>query len=98
MYNSRFHYLKGPFSLGVLAEICGGSIYHKDDNGLLIHGVASLNNAKAGDITFLAIKKTAHKLLNTKASACIIDDYNPEIIPKNIFEFHDFDDDYLTKS
>ena len=84
MYNSRFHYLKGPFSLGVLAEICGGSIYNKDDNGLLIQGVGSLSNAKAGDITFLAIKKTAHKLLNTKASACIIDDYNPKIIPKNI--------------
>ena len=84
MYNSRFHFLKGPFSLGVLAKICDGRVYDKHDPSLLIHGIGSLDSAKSGEITFIAIKKTSHKLFNTLASACIMEDYDPKIVPKSI--------------
>jgi UDP-3-O-[3-hydroxymyristoyl] glucosamine N-acyltransferase len=62
-------------TLKELAEIVGGQII--GDPLVLIKGVAPLDEAKEGDITFFANSKLSHFLKKTKASAVIVDCKTP---------------------
>jgi UDP-3-O-[3-hydroxymyristoyl] glucosamine N-acyltransferase len=60
--------------LGKLAELLGCSLLERSagDAELEITGVAGMEHAAAGQITFLANPKYAHKVKNTQASAIIV--------------------------
>lgn len=58
-------------SLKELAQIVNGEVV--GDPSILIKGVASLEEAQEGDITFFANTKFSHLLETTKASAVIVD-------------------------
>ena len=55
----------GQLAEHVKAELCG-------DPDIIIHGAATLKNAKQGEITFLANRKYHNQLKATKASAVIL--------------------------
>ena len=57
-------------SLAVLAELVGGSV--SGDPSISISGVAPLDTAGSGDITFLANPKYQNQLDQTRASAIIV--------------------------
>ena len=54
------------------------------DNTRLISGAADVDNAKKGDITFIAFNNTLSKLAESSASACIVSKYNEKMIPNNM--------------
>jgi UDP-3-O-[3-hydroxymyristoyl] glucosamine N-acyltransferase len=57
--------------LGALAELVGGSV--EGDPTLIISGVAGLQEAQAGDITFVAHPKNLRTLRSARASAVVLD-------------------------
>jgi UDP-3-O-[3-hydroxymyristoyl] glucosamine N-acyltransferase len=58
-------------TLGELAALVGGRV--EGDPSLVITGVASLQEAQPGEITFVAQSKYLHTLATAKASAVILD-------------------------
>ena len=58
-------------TLKELAELIGGQVV--GDPLVLIKGIAPLDEAKEGDITFFANSKLSHSLKKTRASAVIVD-------------------------
>jgi UDP-3-O-[3-hydroxymyristoyl] glucosamine N-acyltransferase len=58
-------------TLGVLAELVGGSV--EGDPTLVITGVAGIQEAQPGDITFVAQAKYLRTLKAAKASAVVLD-------------------------
>lgn len=58
--------------LGELASLVGGRVV--GDGSVLISGIASINDAGPGDITFISDKKYLGLLKTTKASAVIVRD------------------------
>jgi UDP-3-O-[3-hydroxymyristoyl] glucosamine N-acyltransferase len=56
-------------TLNEIARILGGTIIGRDD--VIIHNIASIEDAGESDITFIANAKHAKKLIMTKASAVI---------------------------
>jgi len=83
MINTNFHNICGPFTVDVLSKIINAKIYNADD-GKLINGAADVDNAKKGDITFIAFNNTLAKLKDSNASACIVNKYHESIIPHNM--------------
>ncbi len=61
-----------PLRLGEIAEITGGDL--SGDPSILITGVAKIEEAKPGELTFLANPKYAKHLGETRASALIVPD------------------------
>jgi UDP-3-O-[3-hydroxymyristoyl] glucosamine N-acyltransferase len=61
---------RAPASVGVLAELIGGQVRGNAD--LLISGVAPLDRAGPGEISFLANPKYRGQLENTRAGAVIV--------------------------
>jgi UDP-3-O-[3-hydroxymyristoyl] glucosamine N-acyltransferase len=68
-------------TLGQLAEHVGGRIH--GDAGCRIDGVATLQNAKSGDISFLANPRYTKYLATTAASAVIISEAYKAACPAN---------------
>ena len=68
-------------TLGQLAEHVGGHV--DGDAACEIHGVATLHNAKAGDISFLANPRYTKYLSTTAASAVIVTDEYRDACPSN---------------
>lgn len=60
----------GAVTLGELAALVGGEV--RGDKEVLIHGVAPLEGAGAGEISFLANPKYRHQLEQTSAAAVIV--------------------------
>ncbi len=58
-----------------LAEWVGGKVI--GDGEVEILGVASIDEAKTGEITFIANPKYLSKLIQTKASAIIVSQRSP---------------------
>src|SRR5262245_20230150 len=61
----------GGHTLGELATLVGGSV--EGDPALVITGVAALQEAQPGEITFIAQQKYLSSLKTVKASAVILD-------------------------
>jgi UDP-3-O-[3-hydroxymyristoyl] glucosamine N-acyltransferase len=68
-------------TLGQLAEHVGGRVH--GDADCQINGVATLQNAKAGDISFLANPRYTRYLASTAASAVIVGDDYRDACPVN---------------
>ncbi len=61
----------------VLAALTGGKV--EGDENVLIKGFAKIEDAKEGDITFIANPKYSHFIHTTKASAVLVgNDFDPE--------------------
>ncbi len=73
MTDARFHTRAGPFRLSVLAELAGASIADDADGDAEYHGVAPLDSAGAGEISFLDNRRYVAALADSAAGACIID-------------------------
>ena len=69
-------------TLGELAEKIGGKV--AGDAGCVITGVATLQNARPGDITFLANPRYRRYLARTAASATILTPADQELCPGNV--------------
>jgi len=69
--------MAGPFTLQQIASRLGGRV--AGDAGTLIRQVGSLENARAGDITFLAGAKYRAQLAGTRASAVIVAPENEDL-------------------
>ena len=60
-----------------IASLIGGKV--EGDPDVKISGFAKIEEAKPGDITFLANKKYTHCIYTTKAGAVLVrDDFQPE--------------------
>ena len=80
MINTNFHNITGPYRLEEIAKLINAKIYNSD-NEILISGAADVDNAKKGDITFIAFNSTLNKLKASRASACIVSKYCKSNIP-----------------
>jgi UDP-3-O-[3-hydroxymyristoyl] glucosamine N-acyltransferase len=67
----RFFHRAGPFSLAVVAEVAGAAA-PPGAEGLSLSGVAPLQNAGPGDVSFLHNKKYVAELETTQAGAVIL--------------------------
>lgn len=83
MADPRFFKKKGPFTLEQLAEIGQCEIY-RGDSTLLIHDVASLNEADTACIGVLYNTKYHALLQNTKALACVLGEEMADRAPKSM--------------
>jgi len=69
----RFFNRQGPFTLGQIATICGGSLAEGTNPEVMIDDVGALAEAEPGAISFfLNPKKYADALVGTRASAVIV--------------------------
>ncbi len=60
-----------------LAALVGGTV--EGDENILLHGFAKIEEAKAGDLSFIANPKYEHYVHTTQASALLVgNDFNPE--------------------
>ena len=80
MTNNDFHNICGPYSVEMLSKLINAKVYNADHKSL-ISGAADVDNAKKGDITFIAFNNTLAKLADSKASACIVSKYHESIVP-----------------
>ena len=61
------------YTLEHIAEKIGATIVYANSDNITIHSIATLNKAQTGQITFLANSKYRPQLLETQASAVILD-------------------------
>jgi UDP-3-O-[3-hydroxymyristoyl] glucosamine N-acyltransferase len=83
MINTDFHNILGPHSVETLSNMINAKMYNID-NQRLISGVADVEHAEKGDITFIVFNNTLGKLINSNASACIINKYDKNIVPNHM--------------
>ena len=84
MVNENFHNVSGPFSIVEIAKLINAKIYNLKNENLSISGASDVDNAMEGEITFIIFKNTIGKLKNSFASACIVNEYDKNSIPKNM--------------
>ncbi len=68
----RFFEYKGPLSLSKIASLTSAEITEGSSPDNLIEGIAPLSEAGSGDITFFENRRYRNDLLNTRASACFL--------------------------
>ena len=71
MPDPRFYNRAGPFRLGDLAGRCGARLAPGADPALLIHDVASIDTAVAGEIVYFSDPSYVIELASSKCSACV---------------------------
>ena len=84
MVNEIFHNVSGPISITEIAKLINAKIYHLNKKRLSIYGASDVDNAIDGEITFITFKNTIGKLKKSFASACIVNEYDKNNIPKNM--------------
>jgi UDP-3-O-[3-hydroxymyristoyl] glucosamine N-acyltransferase len=84
MADSNFYKKNGSFKLGFLADISDCVVMDQNNRNIMIHDVATIDDAKKGDITFLQNPKYSKKLKNSKASACILSKDNIKWAPEGM--------------
>ncbi len=72
MADPRFHSRVGPFTLAELATVAEAEIGANDDPNLQLIDVAPLENAGAGQLSFLDNRKYISSFECSKAAACIV--------------------------
>lgn len=82
MADRRFFTNKGPFTLGALADISGAEL-QGGDAALEVVDVAPLDQAGAGQVSFLDNVKYKDQFTQTKAAACFIHPKMVELAPAN---------------
>ncbi|WP_039456560.1 UDP-3-O-(3-hydroxymyristoyl)glucosamine N-acyltransferase [Candidatus Jidaibacter acanthamoebae] len=82
MPDSRFFKNKGSFSVMEIAQRFNCEVI--GDKNRIIKDIATLENAKEGDISFLYNPKYIEQIKTTKASACIIDEKNIPVAPPHL--------------
>lgn len=80
MTDSRFFKTSGPFTLEELSNIANSKVIIGDPQ-LLIRGVATLENAKEGEVSFLSNPKYISALKTSRASSCIIGEEHQNLVP-----------------
>jgi UDP-3-O-[3-hydroxymyristoyl] glucosamine N-acyltransferase len=78
------------YTLGDLATRLGCTV--RGDAAVVIHGLGSLESARAGQITFLANRKLRHLLVDTQASAVIV---HPDFVDQTSLPCLVIDQPYL---
>jgi len=79
MVDPRFFRLAGPYRLGELADIAGASLGAGADPDRVLTGVAPLDEAGPGEVSFLDNRRYVDSFAATKAGACIV---APELAKK----------------
>ena len=72
MADPRFFSVAGPFTLGQLAEIGKATLAAGSDPAAVMSGVAPLETAASGDVSFLDNRKYAASFEASKAGACVV--------------------------
>lgn len=80
----RFFKRQKPLSLAEIAEIAGAELSASSDPSVIIHDVASLQDAGQQDISFLDNVKYKDIFKITKARACFIASEMQEIAPRGL--------------
>jgi UDP-3-O-[3-hydroxymyristoyl] glucosamine N-acyltransferase len=83
MAEARFFSNHGPFSLAALAEATHCTLKTRTPE-LLIHDVASLQAAIAGQVAFLSNVKYREHLATTAASACVVSSEHAALAPAHL--------------
>jgi len=76
----RFHPVTGPHSLAVLAEAAGARAV--GDAGRLLHGVAPLRSAGAGEVSFVDGRRNLEALRASKAGAVVLAETSLAALPE----------------
>lgn len=84
MADPRFFERAGPFTLGELAERCGARLADAAMASRSVDDVATLDQAGAGQLTFLDNPKYAEAFAQTKAGACILHEKNAGLAPAGV--------------
>lgn len=71
MPDPRFYHRAGPFKLADLAGRCGARLAPGTDPGLLIHDIANIDTAGAGEIVFFADPAYVIALSTGRCGACV---------------------------
>lgn len=71
MVDTAFYRNNGPLSLAEIARICEARIAENDKSTIEISNIATMENAKAGDVCFFYDKKSKEQAGRIKATACI---------------------------
>ena len=86
MSDPRFFKNSGPFTLEDINKFLGTELSdNKVSNDHLVADIATLSNAKKGNITFFQDLKYKDDLLTTKASVCILKKEHSDYAPKNLY-------------
>lgn len=72
MADPRFFENKGPFTVARLAEIAGAELSGDSDPELLVADVAPLDQAGAGEVSFLDNRKYVAAFEASNAAACVV--------------------------
>lgn len=72
MPDSNFFKAISPITIEAIAKIANAEIQNNADSSQLIKGVAPIDAASDGEITFLSNKKYSDSLKQSKATACIM--------------------------
>jgi len=73
MTDDRFFQRAGPFPLGEIARLVGGEMCNRSGADFMVHDVAALESAAAGDISVFSDQKFAPAFERTGASVVITD-------------------------
>jgi UDP-3-O-[3-hydroxymyristoyl] glucosamine N-acyltransferase len=84
MTHPIFFVAKGPFTLEELAEVSGAEIHQNVAQGLKISGVATLDEAGDGDITFFDNPRYSDKLVRTRAAAVLTNTRHLQSCPDGV--------------
>ena len=71
MVDRSFYRNNGPFSLAEIARICEARISDNDKSGLEVNDIATMENARKGDVCFFYDKKAKEEAAKIKATACV---------------------------
>ena len=71
MVDTHFYQNNGPFELAKIAELTSSTLSDNSKAGVQIKDMATIKNAKEGDICFFYDKKAKDEASQIKASACV---------------------------
>ena len=86
MFDTKFFNNKGPFTLAQIAEICEAELEDKSKADIRITDLATMFNAKEGEICFFFDKKKKAAGADIKATACVTTSELAQYVPENVIK------------
>lgn len=86
MVDTKFFNNKGPFTLAQIAEICEAELEDKSKADIRITDLATMFNAKEGEICFFFDKKKKAAGADIKATACVTTSELAQYVPENVIK------------
>lgn len=86
MVDTAFYINKGPLTLQKISELTGAQLDDSSKSMTVIHNIAVLSKAGAGDICFFYDKKAKEKASQIKATACITTEELAPFVPENVIK------------